>query len=271
MTGRPDASPDLVPLARAQREPVQRWRLVLARGTRDPEEPQRAQLNAWEDALRACDLPLAGLDATPPRPRVAIAAPLAPSIPGEAELVDIWLVERLPAWRVRAAVRACLPAGFELVDVQDVWLGEASLPGQVVASVYRAELDGSSVDESQLRTEVAELLRAETLPRTRRKGDRTVSYDLRPFLDAIAVGDQDAAGRIPLRIVLRHDPEKGVGRPEELLAAIGERMGASLTPVALARERLELASERSRSDAPDDRHPSPVVPGGPRIRRRRGG
>jgi hypothetical protein len=254
VTGRPDPTVDPASepaaLSRAPREPAQRWRLVLARGVRDPEEPQRAQLTAWEDSLRACNLPLAGLDTDPPRPKAAIAAPLAPSIPGEAELIDIWLVERWPAWRVREAIRACLPDGFELRDVQNVWLGEASLPGQVVASVYRAEFDASSVDGSRLRAAVAGLLAAEDLPRMRRKGDRTVSYDLRPFLEDIAVGEVDAAGRIPVRMMLRHDPEKGVGRPEEAVAALGERLGAPLSPVALARERLELASERSRPQEP---------------------
>jgi Uncharacterized protein conserved in bacteria (DUF2344) len=267
VTGRSDPAPEPAPPVAAPREPVQRWRLVLGRAALGQDEPQRAQLAAWEDALRACGLPLAGLDADPPRPRVAIAAPLASSVEGEAELVDIWLVERWPGWRVREAVRACLPDGFGLRDVHDVWLGEASLPGQVVASVYRAELDASDLDEQRLRDAVAAILLASALPRARRKGDRAVGYDLRPFLDDVQVGDPDAAGRIPLRMVLMHDPEKGIGRPEELLAEIGDRMGVPLFPVVLVRERLELASERARAAAQQPGGP----PGAPRTRRRRGG
>ena len=65
---------------------------------------QREQLAAWESAFAACGLPVAGLDAPKPRARFALAAPLAATIPGEAELLDVWLVERLPAWRVREAL-----------------------------------------------------------------------------------------------------------------------------------------------------------------------
>jgi len=246
---------------------VQRWRLILARTTLDAEDTQRMQLDAWEDALRACDLPLVGLDAEPPRPRVAIAAPLAASIPGEAELVDIWLVERWPAWRVRESLRARLPGGFDLVGLEDVWLGEASLPGQVVASVYRAELDTSAVDLGRLRRVAAAVLEAATLPRTRQRGDRVVSYDLRPFIDDLRVGDPDAAGRIPIRMILRHDPEKGVGRPEELLAELGDQLGVPLTPVMLARERLELAVDRAAPAASG----SAGGPGARKSRARRSG
>ena len=49
-----------------------------------------------------------------------------------------------------------------------------------------------------------------------------------------------AGEAIILRMTLRHDPEKGVGRPEEVLAALGEAAGETLEPVELVRERLEL-------------------------------
>jgi hypothetical protein len=42
-------------------------------------------------------------------------------------------------------------------------------------------------------------------------------------------------------MTLRHDPEKGVGRPEEVLAALGERVGTALGTASLVRERLVLA------------------------------
>ena len=82
---------------------------------------------------------------------------------------------------------------------------------------------------------------APTLPRERRKGESTVRYDLRPFLAALDVvpsGD----GRLVIRMTLRHDPERGVGRPDEVLAALAEQLGtASLRPEHLVRESLVLA------------------------------
>ena len=60
-------------------------------------------------------------------------------IPGEAELADLWLTRaRARVDGPRGARRPrCRPAR-RLVDLYDVWLGEPALPGQVVASVYRA-------------------------------------------------------------------------------------------------------------------------------------
>ncbi len=222
----------------APREPVQRWRLVLARDAGSSDAAQRDQLSTWEAAFAGSGLPHAGLDAPRPRPRFAFAAPLAATIPGEAELLDIWLVERLPAWRVREALRACLPVGWRLVDAHDVWLGEAALPGRVVASVYRAVLESGSMDTPRLADAASLLLAAGSLPRERRKGDNVIAYDLRQFIEDVQV--VEANGVTVVRMTLRHDPERGVGRPEELLAALGEAVGASLRPVSLVRERLVL-------------------------------
>jgi radical SAM-linked protein len=207
---------------------------------RDPagESAQREQQAGWEVALVDSGLPLAGLDLPRPRPRFALAAPLAAAIPGEAELLDVFLVERLPAWRVREALAGSLPVGWRLVEAYDVWLGEAALPGRVTASVYRARLAGPDAGAARLGAAAAALLDATTLIRERRKGEGSVRYDLRPFLGGLEV--EDSGDEVVLRMILRHDPEKGVGRPDEVLAALGEAVGTTLEPVELVRERLEL-------------------------------
>jgi Uncharacterized protein conserved in bacteria (DUF2344) len=243
---------------------------VLARAALDPDLAGRSQQAAWEAALAASGLPVAGLDGPGRRPRLAAAAPLGATIPGEAELLDVWLTERLPRWRVRDALLATLPADHALVDVYDVWLGEAPLPGRVSASVYRAVVETAANAAAirlaaGIRLAAAALLAEPALPRERRKGEATVAYDLRPFIVAIDVEDaivsqegvaptgSDAAlvprngvvegerGAITVRMTLRHDPERGVGRPEELLAALSERAGAPLVARSLVREQLVLA------------------------------
>ncbi len=219
------------------REAVQRWRLVLGRGRLEGETGQREQLAAWERALVSSGLPFAGLDGAPPRPRLALAAPLGAAIPGEAELADVWLTQRLPVWRVREALSASVPAGYALLEVHDVWLGEAALPGQVTASVYRAMFGDGTIDATGLERACADLLAEPALLRERLKGQSMVSYDLRPFVMGLEV---EPAGP-GLRMTLRHDPERGIGRPDEVLAAIGERLGVRLEPVTLVRERLLLA------------------------------
>ena len=71
-----------------------------------------------------------------------------------------------------------------------------------------------------------------------------VAYDLRPFLAAVEVrGHPD--GGVEIVMKLRHDPEKGVGRPEEVLAELSDRSGVSLERASLVRDRLVLAPERT--------------------------
>ncbi|HEX5148470.1 MAG TPA: DUF2344 domain-containing protein, partial [Candidatus Limnocylindrales bacterium] len=124
----------------APAEPRQRWRVRFRRRPDAPSLPQREQLGAWESALGASGLPLAGLDLPVPRPRLVFAAPLGVGIPAEGELFDLFLTDRRPVAEVRSILAASMPAGHELVDVVDVWLGEPPLSGRVAAADYRLEL-----------------------------------------------------------------------------------------------------------------------------------
>ena len=233
---------------------------MLARGPLDADAGQREQLAAWERALADSGLPVAGLDAMPSRPRFAVAAPLSASIPGEAELVDVWLVDRVPAWRVREALDASMPPAHRLVDAYDVWPGAPALPGQVTASVYRAEASPEDVDPAALAAACDAVLESRTLERERAKGGGTVRYDLRPFIEALAV---DGSGeRVTLRMTLRHDPERGIGRPDEVLAALADRTGGAIPELTtLVRERLVLAP--APPAAPAARHRGPRRSGQP--------
>ncbi|MCJ7711651.1 MAG: DUF2344 domain-containing protein [Chloroflexi bacterium] len=210
---------------------------------------------------------MAGLDGPRGRPRFAAAAPLAAAIPGEAELLDVWLTQRLPRWRVRQALAAVLPPGHSMMDVYDVWLGEAPLPGRVTASVYRAGLPPDA-DLAGVRVAAEALLAAGALPRERQKGEAKIAYDLRPFVQAIEVAELDAVPGAGLAIVgpvlrmtLRHDPEKGIGRPEELLAALEERVGFPLEVRSLVREGLILAASPVVEEPPSRPRPSRPRPG----------
>jgi hypothetical protein len=246
------------------REPVQRWRLVLARDPIAAEAAGRELQAAWDRALTGSGLPVAGLDLAMPKARFALAAPLGASMTGEAELLDTWLVQRLPAWRVREALAGCVPEGWRLLEVYDVWLGEAALPGRVAASVFRAELAGEGPSADALARAGDALMDAPALLRERRKGETTVTYDLRPFLELIEASPAPDGG-VHLRMGLRHDPERGVGRPDETLAALGERVGTDLVPTRLVRERLVLADPPPPTPQAPRRRPAP----GPRPARPR--
>jgi radical SAM-linked protein len=202
-------------------------------------DPHREIAEAWIASLQASGLPLPRGEGRP-RPPLAFAAPLPVGATADAELADLTLAERLPLADVRPIVEATMPAGLRLVDLYDVWLGAPALPAILEAASYRVALEGT-VDIAALRDACARLLASPTLERERARGGGTVRYDLRPLLDGVGV---ESGAPPALTIRTRFDPERGAGRPEEVIAALGELLGRPLPAGLIHRERLVLAGER---------------------------
>jgi radical SAM-linked protein len=194
----------------------------------------------WEAAIDAAGLPVAWTEGARPRPRISFGAPLPLEMPAEGELIDLVLTERWPAWRVREALRGRLPDGWRLIELTDVWLGGPPLPGRVVAADYRITL-GPGPRPAALAKAAAELLTAERIDRWRAKGAESVPYDLRPLLLDVRLA---APGPPPVVVArTRFHPELGTGRPEEVVAAMGERLGLDLEVTSIVRERLLLLDD----------------------------
>ena len=196
--------------------------------------------------MTTAGLPIAWTSAATPRPRISFGAPLPVGVAAEAELLDLVLTDRWPAWRVRGALEPVLPAGWSLVRLEDVWLGGPPLAGRVAAADHRVEIGAGEagtapVHPERLRTACAMFRAARSVPRDRRKGEGSVRYDLRPLvLDADVIEDGPP---VVLRIRTRFDPERGTGRPEEVVAALGELIGEPLEARTMVRERLLLADD----------------------------
>jgi radical SAM-linked protein len=230
-------------------EPRQRWRLTFARTAATAGATHRELAESWIAAL-AATLPLPRSEGTRPRPALTFAAPLPVGMTAERELADLYVAERLPAWRVREAVCTAAPAGIAIASVHDVWLGAAPLPATVAAADYRIVLtDRVSCTPAQIRDAAGRLLAASTLERRRPRGTDSVAYDLRPLLAAIEV--RDTAPTIVLSIRTLFHPERGAGRPEEVLAALGDVLATPLVPAGTVRERVLVADEiTDANDAP---------------------
>jgi len=239
-------------------ELVQRWRIVYRRGPAARDLAQRAESEAWERAVLDARLPVAGADAG--RPRLGFAIPLPVGLTAEAERFDLPVTARLTAWAVRSALEPVVPAGHEIVELHDVWVGEPSLVSRVVAADYRllvrpepeAGADGATepapltpgpgpLSPGALAAACRRLMAADRLLRRRRKGDREVAYDLRPFLIGLDSAEDPRGGLLLMR--LRADQTAGVGRPDEVLLAVAEVLGRPLEMVEGSRERLWLADE----------------------------
>jgi len=200
---------------------------------------QRDVAEAWAAAFESGGLPLARTEGDRPRPKISFGAPLPVGMAAERELIDVVLVERWPAWRVREALEGRLPEGWRLVELLDVWLAGPPLAGRVAAADYRIEIAGS-VDASELGRVAAELLAADHLPRDRARGAATVTYDLRRLLIDIGV---EPGPTVIVTTRTRFHPELGTGRPEEVLAALADRLGGELEARSIVRERLILVDE----------------------------
>lgn len=216
----------------------QRWRLVLARSADAPGLAGRELVDAWEIAMEGSGLPLH----RPPgraRGRVAFGAPLPVGMAAERELADIFLTKLVPAWQVREGLTGCVPQGWRLIDVYDVWIGVAPLAGQVAAADYRIDL--GAVDAAIVTVAATAMLGAGELPRERQKGTEVVTYDLRPLIADVVVAT--AGSSVIVQARTRFDPVRGTGRPEEVIAALEDLCGTPLSVASIVRERLLLADE----------------------------
>ncbi len=222
-------------------EPRQRWRIVYAKDPEGVATSQRDDLAAWEAGLIASGLPIAGLDAPRRRPRILFAAPLSQGVAAERDLADLYLTRRTTVDVVRAGVIAALPAGHALVDLHDVWLGTAPLPADVIAADYRIHLAPGAPPAWDLATAARRLLALDSIERERAKGTGLVRYDLRPLLADISVIEPGPPAA--LRIRVRFDPQLGIGRADEVLAALVGLLGRDCPAASTVRERVVLASE----------------------------
>ena len=175
------------------------------------------------------------------RPRFTLAAPLPSGTSADRELADLFMTTRQPIALVRPAIEGALPTGHRLVDLHDAWLREPALAAQLEAADYRVELEPVDGGTAALAQACLALLEAETLPRTRTKGSRDVTYDLRPLLAGVQA--IDAGQTTVLEIRTRFSPERGAGRPDEVVAAISEAAGVPLIASHTRRTRLWLASD----------------------------
>jgi radical SAM-linked protein len=228
-------------------EARQRWRLVFARVADAPESlmPGSPATETFVTRLEADGIVIARAGN---RPRLALAAPLTVGMAGDRELADLFVTARHPVSSVRAAIEAALPAGHRLLDLHDAWLGEPALAAQLEAADYRIVLEPVVGGAQALVPICRNLIESESLPRQRSKGGRAVTYDLRPLVADLEATDDGSVTVLAVRT--RFNPERGAGRPDEVLGAIAEAAGLPLTARQTTRVRLWLASELPPKAAP---------------------
>jgi radical SAM-linked protein len=209
-------------------------------------------MRCLERMLRRAALPMAHSQGFNPRPKVVFAQALGLGIEGRREVVELELSEPVEPPEVLRRLAEVAPPGFELLEAEGVRPGK---PARPVAATYRLSGPLPPGRRGPAGAAIATFLASPGWPYTRRRPDRTVEVDLRPFVLGAEVGPD---GSLVLRV--RLDPG-GSARPEELLEALGLRdlLDAGLH---LVRDAIELAGPPpAEADAADGPRPGPTPAG----------
>jgi len=184
-----------------------------------------------ERALRRAEIPVAVTQGFNPRPKITFTLSLALGIEGCREVVEIDLTEPLEPSEVLSRLAATSPSGLEWLEAEPSLSSRAAQAGAVW---YSLALPADRLAAAT--AAMTGLLAAESRPYARRRPDRTVELDLRPFLLDAAI---DPAGWLRFRLKVTNSG--AAARPEDIVDVLGLsdllREGAFL-----ARTDLELTS-----------------------------
>jgi radical SAM-linked protein len=196
--------------------PVQRLRLVFSM---DPMLRFISHLDlakAWERTFRRADLPMAFSQGFHPQPKMQFAAALPVGVQGVAELLDLWLVERLSPDTFKNRVVPVLPPGLHLVDVREVPLKAPALLAALLSGEYEACFENVTLGD--LQAAVTDFLARERVIVTRQSKKRAKDVDIRPLVESLDAVESE--GRACLRMVLSHRAGASV-RAFDVIAALG--------------------------------------------------
>ena len=193
-------------------------------------------MRVWERVFKRAGLPLATSHGFSPRPKIALAAPLAVGVTSEAELLDVLLTERIDLAETMRSLSTELTPGLQILELREGPLKQASLQSMLRATCYVVEVhDARRPDEWQ--AAIDQLLARDEIAWSHQRGKETKSYDLRPLILELSVlGVADGVATLSMR--LRND-ERGAGRPEQVTLALD----ATEEPRRIHRTAIELARE----------------------------
>lgn len=219
---------------------VQRMRVTFARGESVKYITHLDLMRFWERALRRANVPIAYSEGFSPHAQISLAAPLPVGTTSEAELMDVFLAERITPKSLLSDVSSQLPPDMRAVSAEEVGLGLPALQADVRFAEY--DVDVEPPDGGDAREAVVRFLAADAIPWEHRREDQVRSYDIRSFVDTIEVVQADGIAT-GLHMRLKND-SSGSGRPEQVVLALG--LGA---PVRIHRTKIVLATRSPARDA----------------------
>ncbi len=193
-------------------------------------------MRCLERMVRRAKIPLATSQGFNPRPKIVFALALGLGIEALSEVVDFELTTPLDAEEVLHRLSATSPPGLVWLEARSLSPGES--PPRPLSVSYQMDIPAER--RTGAAKALARFLESSSWPYQRRRPDRTVSLDLRPFLLDAALTDQGQ-----LRFRIKVTPE-GTARGEEFVEVLGLNDLLDSGSV-LVRSGIELAPSPARS------------------------
>lgn len=169
----------------------------------------------WERSLRRADMALMYSQGFHPQPKIQLASALPLGFSSRCEIVDLWIDGEVDLAGFPARLSRSVPAGLGIISAAEVDEKSPPMQTQINTSEYLVTLF-DEIDLEFLRNAISFSLRKTNMARER----RGKSYDLRPLIESLEIGQPDADGH-PTLIMILAAREGATGRPEEVLDELG--------------------------------------------------
>jgi len=184
-------------------------------------------------ALRRAGIAVAYSEGYNPRPRLALAVPLAVGVTSDAELMDVFLKRPVAPHFFINALNHQLPPGIEVLEIFQASPIQASLQSLVRFAEYEVSIK-TEKSPPEIQEIIRDLLDKAELPWQHQRQEKVRQYDLRALIDDLWLGNvTDGIATIGMK--LRCDPG-GSGRPEQVAKALGFEEH----PISIKRRHLVL-------------------------------
>jgi len=181
----------------------------------------------WEQSIRRASLSLEYSSGFHPQPKIQIALPLPLGYTSKHVIVDFWTISGSSAQNIITSLQNAVPAGIEIVSVEEIEGNQKSVVNQIKYSDYILTLFSKGKEFLDLGQKIEAILLSREIIRIKRNKE----YDLRPLIIELRIENQN-----PLEIYMRLASEPGrTGRPDE----VAKELGLDLTEYIVERTSID--------------------------------
>lgn len=198
---------------------VQRLRFRYRLTTEALEMRHRDIVSAWENAARAAGLAVSHSAGKRPAPQVSLAAPLPQGATSGAEIVEIFLEQRVDPALALSRIARELPPGLEPYECTEVGVSAPSVQAALRWAEYEVDVPANGRTEDDVCCAIERLLSSASFPAEYRRETKVRQYDLRPLVLEVRLIAHDG-DCIRLSMKLRAEQER-TARADQVALALG--------------------------------------------------